>query len=358
MQDMQKYLELETLVKEKNDVLQRLSHLPINVRDSISESILLSEQQFNMLTNFQVTKKVIVANGMVTKLEVGTEENCLYVGGAGTFISKYSLETKQLLLASEKIYFCNGLLVDKHNQVWVLDGKKYSLVVLNNNLQERRTFQGLSFDRRFFIKAEGGFFTTEVICLDSRKVNMYWFRGKGMITRISCESLEREDYEISITSKLDIMLGSDFIRNLDVNESETLLVSLDIDFKKLNIFDLVQKKRLANWEYKIKGIEDAKSYTLCCSFDKKLILLGGEAGDLMKKTPIVTLHHFTNKLELIDMLVIKTSRDPIISLHADVNSGIIFGTDMSENIFLMRIGDSFNLQLLRILSKIQEGSKL
>lgn len=142
---------------------------------------------------------------------------------------------------------------------------------------------------------------------------------------------------------------------MDVNESETLLVALDIDFKRLNIFDLTAKKRLSNWEYNIKGIEDSKSYTLCCSFDKKLILLGGEAGDLMQKAPLVTLHHFTEKMELIDMIVIKGSRDPIISLHADIHSGIIYGTDISENIFLIRIGDSFNLQLLRVLNKVQEG---
>ncbi len=151
-------------------------------------------------------------------------------------------------------------------------------------------------------------------------------------------------------------LGSNFIRKMDVNEQETLLVSLDIDFKRLNIFDLKEKKRLATWEYNIKGVEDAKSYTLCCSFDKKLILLGGEAGDLMTKCPLVTLHHFTDKMELIDMIVIKGSRDPIINLHADIHSGLIYGTDISENIFLIRIGDSFNLQLLRVLNKVQEGS--
>lgn len=156
VQDMQKYLELENLGKEKSDVLKRLSHLPIRVRDSISNSILLSEQQFNMLTNYEVTKKVIVANGMVTKLEVGTEQNCLYVGGSGTFISKYSLETKQLLLASDKIYFCNGLQVDNLNQVWVMDGKKASLFVLNHNLQERREFKGFSFDRSLeLVQKEG-----------------------------------------------------------------------------------------------------------------------------------------------------------------------------------------------------------
>lgn len=116
------------------------------------------------------------------------------------------------------------------------------------------------------------------------------------------------------------------------------------------------KKKLSTWEYNIKGIEDSKSYTLCCSFDKKLILLGGEAGDLMQKTPLVTLHHFTEKMEMIDMLVIKSSRDPIVNLHADIHSGIIYATDISENIFLIRIGDHFNLQLLRILSKVQEGT--
>lgn len=141
-----------------------------------------------------------------------------------------------------------------------------------------------------------------------------------------------------------------------MNESETLLVSLDIDFKKLNIFDLKNKKRLSSWEYNIKGIEDSKSYTLCCSFDKKFILLGGEAGDLMQKTPLVTLHHFTEKMELIDMVVIKGSRDPIVNLHADIHSGIIFATDISETIFFIRIGDRFNLQLLRVLNKVQEGS--
>ena len=76
----------------------------------------------------------------------------------------------------------------------------------------------------------------------------------------------------------------------------------------------------------------------------------------MQKAPLVTLHHFTEKMELIDMIVIKGSRDPIINLHADIHSGIIYGTDISENIFLIRIGDSFNLQLLRVLNKVQEGT--
>lgn len=169
-----------------------------------------------------------------------------------------------------------------------------------------------------------------------------------MISSINVETLEKEDYGTSITS-------SDFIRKMDVNEQETLLVALDIDFKRLNIFNLKEKKRLVSWEYNIKGIEDSKSFTLCCSFDKKLILIGGEAGDLMAKTPLVTLHHFTEKMELIDALVIKGSREPIVNLHADNSSGIIYATDISENIFLIRIGDSFNLQLLRVLPKVQEG---
>ena len=97
-----------------------------------------------------------------------------------------------------------------------------------------------------------------------------------------------------------------------MNEQETLLVSLDIDFKRLMIFSLLEKKRLSSWEYNIKGVEDSKSFTMCCSFDKKLILIGGEAGDLMQKTPLVTLHHFTEKMELIDMLVITGQRDPIM----------------------------------------------
>jgi len=181
------------------------------------------------------------------------------------------------------------------------------------------------------------------------RTTLYWFRGKGMISSICIESLDKEDYATSITS-------SDFIRKMDVNEQETLLVALDIDFKRLNIFDLKQKKRLVSWEYNIKGVEDSKSFTLCCSFDKKLILIGGEAGDLMAKTPMVTLHHFTEKMELIDALIIKGSREPIVNLHADPNSGIIYATDISENIFLIRIGDSFNLQLLRVLTKVQEGS--
>ena len=186
------------------------------------------------------------------------------------------------------------------------------------------------------------------MCLNPEKTMLYWFRGNGMVSKIDCDTLEKEDFEVSLTSSM-------FIRKMDVNEQETLLVSLDIDFKRLNIFDLRQKKKLSTWEYNIKGIEDSKSYTLCCSFDKKLILLGGEAGDLMQKTPLVTLHHFTEKMEMIDMLVIKGSRDPIVNLHADIHSGIIYATDISENIFLIRIGDHFNLQLLRILSKVQEG---
>ena len=97
------------------------------------------------------TRRVVVTS----KLEFGPDDNSLYVGGVGTFISKYSLDTKKLLLTSEKsndivypAYFCNGLLLDKKRQIWVMDGKKVALTLLDHNLVEKRTFQGLSFDRR------------------------------------------------------------------------------------------------------------------------------------------------------------------------------------------------------------------
>jgi hypothetical protein len=153
VKDMTKYLELDNLVREKNEVLNRLSHLPISVRNSIPNSILLSEKQFNMLNNYELQKKVIVTSAMITKLEVGVDDNSIYVGGVGTFISKYSVETKQIMLASEKssrsspVYFCNGMLIDRKNQLWVIDGKKNSLVLLDHNLLEKKTYQGLSFDR-------------------------------------------------------------------------------------------------------------------------------------------------------------------------------------------------------------------
>lgn len=102
VKDMSKYLELDNLVKEKNDVLKHLSHLPINVRGNIANSVLLSELQFNMLNNFEVSKKAIVTPSMITKLEVGKEDNSIYVGGVGTVISKYNAITRQLMVASEK----------------------------------------------------------------------------------------------------------------------------------------------------------------------------------------------------------------------------------------------------------------
>lgn len=64
LQDLKKYLELETLVREKNEVLAKLTHLPISVRGSMRNSILLSELQFNLLNNFEVVKKVITTSGM------------------------------------------------------------------------------------------------------------------------------------------------------------------------------------------------------------------------------------------------------------------------------------------------------
>ncbi len=159
---MTKYLELDNLVREKNEVLMRLSHLPINVRNSIPNSILLSERQFNMLNNFELVKKVIVTSGMITKLEVDPDDQTIFIGGVGTFISKYSAESRQMVLVSEKsmlflplVYFCNGLLADKKKQLWVLDGKKSSLILLDHNLVEKKTFQGLSFDRKFQLMLRG-----------------------------------------------------------------------------------------------------------------------------------------------------------------------------------------------------------
>lgn len=102
VKDMSRYLELDHLVKEKNEVLQNLSHLPISVRGNIGKSVLLSEAQFNMLNKYEVVKKAIVTPSMITKLEVGKEDNCIFVGGVGTVISKYSALTKELKLASEK----------------------------------------------------------------------------------------------------------------------------------------------------------------------------------------------------------------------------------------------------------------
>lgn len=102
VEDLQKYLELDNLVREKNEVLNRLSHLPINVRKSMTNSILLLERQFNMLNNYELNKKVIVASGMVTKLALNVEDDSLLIGGVGTFISKYSLQTKKVMLTSEK----------------------------------------------------------------------------------------------------------------------------------------------------------------------------------------------------------------------------------------------------------------
>lgn len=102
VKDMAKYLELDNLVKEKNEVLNQLSHLPIDVRGSIGQSVLLSEMQFNMLNNYVVSKKAIVTSTMITKIEVGKGDGSLYLGGMGTVISKYSSDSKQLLLASEK----------------------------------------------------------------------------------------------------------------------------------------------------------------------------------------------------------------------------------------------------------------
>jgi hypothetical protein len=102
VKDMTKYLELDNLVREKNEVLKNLSHLPISVRGNIGKSVLLSELQFNMLNNYEVQRKAIVTPSMITKIEVGKEDNSMYLGGVGTVISKYSADTKQLILASEK----------------------------------------------------------------------------------------------------------------------------------------------------------------------------------------------------------------------------------------------------------------
>ena len=102
VKDMTKYLELDNLVKEKSEVLKHLSHLPISVRGNIANSVLLSEVQFNMLNNYEVSKKAIVISSMITKLEVGKDDSSVYIGGVSTVISKYNSETRQLMLASEK----------------------------------------------------------------------------------------------------------------------------------------------------------------------------------------------------------------------------------------------------------------
>lgn len=208
VKDMTKYLELDNLVREKNEVLNRLSHLPISVRTSIPNSILLSEKQFNMLNNYELHKKVIVTSAMITKLEMGVDDNSIYVGGVGTFISKYSVETKQIMLASEKSRReSRSLLLQR-------DAHRQEEPALGDRRQEERphpagpqppreeNLPGPLFRPYAPLTAEGGFVTTEVICMNPEKSNIYWFRGKGMISRIDCNSLDKEDYEISVTSSL------------------------------------------------------------------------------------------------------------------------------------------------------------
>jgi hypothetical protein len=39
------------------------------------------------------------------------------------------------------------------------------------------------------------------MCLNPQKSMLYWFRGNGMVSRIDCDTLDKEDYEVGITSK-------------------------------------------------------------------------------------------------------------------------------------------------------------
>ena len=74
--------------------------------------------------------------------------------------------------------------------------------MLDPHLVEKKTYQGLSFDRNITLKAEGGFITTEVMCLNPHRTQLYWFRGNGLVSRIDIVTLEKEDYDISLTSSL------------------------------------------------------------------------------------------------------------------------------------------------------------
>jgi hypothetical protein len=86
--------------------------------------------------------------------------------------------------------------------------------------------------------------------------------------------------------------------------------------------------------------------------DGEHAIVGGETGELMEKCPFISYHRINSTFETVDLKMIKLMRDPIVFLKLDKPSGLIFGSDLSVNMVVLRISRYSDIQILRILPNI------
>lgn len=74
----------------------------------------------------------------------------------------------------------------------------------------------------------------------------------------------------------------------------------------------------------------------------------------MNKNPFISYHKINDTFETLDLKLIKILKDPILLLKNDFKSGLIFGSDLSQNMVILRISKTHEIQIMRILDCIQE----
>lgn len=73
----------------------------------------------------------------------------------------------------------------------------------------------------------------------------------------------------------------------------------------------------------------------------------------MEKCPFISYHRINDTFETVDLKLIKMMRDPIVFLKLDSASGLVFGSDLSTNMVVLRISRTNDIQILRILDNVQ-----
>ena len=81
--------------------------------------------------------------------------------------------------------------------------------------------------------------------MNEAKTALYWFKGQGHLAKIDIETLEEHTYSSTITP-------SNHIRKIEVSKDESTLISLEIDFHTINLFDLKNDKRISKANFELK----------------------------------------------------------------------------------------------------------
>lgn len=87
--------------------------------------------------------------------------------------------------------------------------------------------------------------------MNLERTKSYWFKGEGVISEFDCENLFEKEFETRITK-------SDNIRSIQVNKSCNTLISLEIDFHTINLFDLEKDEIICEANFELQNFEMEK----------------------------------------------------------------------------------------------------